>query len=94
MGKIRLVEKGMSLTGKLELPAFYMNDFSVLGIVVSGVGKAGDILRGCGFTLHEEGGMTWVRFERSGEMHQMIDKLREQGIACTLSDLMSCAYQG
>lgn len=94
MGKLRLVERGTALAGKFELPAFYMNDFSVLGIVVQGVQQAKRVLVESGYTVDEYNGTTWVCFEKSREMQKIVTVLKKEHIPFMITDLMGCAYQG
>ncbi len=94
MGILRIVEQGDNYASHITFPAFYMNDFSVMGIVVSELDGAIDALAKKGFTTKEESGEVWVSFNDNKEMRSVLSELSTSKINYTISDLVSCAYQG
>ncbi|PIE60207.1 MAG: hypothetical protein CSA32_00065 [Desulfobulbus propionicus] len=95
MGMLQLVEKGTNTAEKVALPSFYMNDFSVLGVVVNQLDRAVAALKKKGFLLQsDELGATWIHFNGKDSLQGMLESLKEEEISYTFSDVVSCAYQG
>lgn len=94
MGMLRLVEQGDDYARHIMFPDFYMNDFSVMGIVVEKLDKAVDVLAQKGVSAEEEQGGMWVSFQDNKEMRAILAALASNQIAYSVSDLVSCAYQG
>lgn len=94
MGMLRMVEKGGNYAQHLDLPAFYMNDFSVIGLVVGGLQQATDVLAKNGIAVEQSDAATVVTFHDEEEMHAILSALSTEQVDYSLSDLVSCAYQG
>ncbi|PIE58655.1 MAG: hypothetical protein CSA33_01775 [Desulfobulbus propionicus] len=94
MGQLKIVEEGYQGIVEENFPAFYMNDFSVLGLVVDNLGNTFASLEenGLAVEMGEEG--VTVALGKKDHIHVVLDLLRENGIAYTMSDLVRCAYQG
>ncbi len=94
MGMLRIVEKGTNYNKEIDFPTFYMNDFSVLGVVVNTLDKAVTTLQDKGFILQQEKGSTWISFADKQQLDTILRELTAGQIQYTLSDLVSCTYQG
>lgn len=94
MGMLRIVEKGTDCNTAIDFPTFYMNDFSVLGVVVNTLDKAVTILQDKGFILEQEKGATWISFTDRQQLDGIFRELTAGQIQYTFSDLVSCTYQG
>lgn len=94
MGMLRLVEQGDHYAQYINFPDFYMNDFSVMGIVVGKLDEAMEVLMEKGITAEEEKDGMWVFFQDNGEMRAILAALASNHIEYSVSDLVSCAYQG
>lgn len=84
MGKLSMMEKGKPVACHQDWPLFYMNDFSRLGLVVSHLAEALNVLKHGGYTVHEVDDMASVD----------VAEHRQHGLSCELTDTISCAYQG
>ena len=76
-----------------ELPTNYMEDFTLMGLVVDRYQQALDILRSSGYDLEElqEGAdITITSFSR---LPEIADLLNTKGIRCDLSDVADTLYQ-
>ena len=94
MGMLRIVEKGSDFNQVITFPDFYMNDFSVLGLVVSELPKAVNTLQDKGVALQQEQEATWISFSDKQQLDTILRELTAGEITYTLSDLVSCTYQG
>lgn len=94
MGMLRIVEKGTTYNRAIDFPTFYMNDFSVLGVVVNTLEKTVITLQNKGFVLQEEKGATWISFTDKQQLDTIFKELTAGEVQYTLSDLVSCTYQG
>ena len=77
-----------------NLPLNYMADYSVLGLRVSRLSTAVDLLKSHGYTLIDTGGGTDVVIDRFGGLAQILHLLRQHRIDTGLSDIADQLYQG
>jgi hypothetical protein len=77
----------------LELPDKYMEDFSLMGLLVNDFTGAADILKNSGFTLNEGAGCVIIIISSPGHLEQAIDLLMTHAIDCTLADIADSLYQ-
>ncbi len=94
MGKLSMMEKGKPVACHQDWPLFYMNDFSRLGLVVSHLAEALNVLKHGGFTVHEVDDMASVDVAEHRQVLGIVGMLRQHGLSCELTDTISCAYQG
>ncbi len=94
MGILNMVEKGFHCSDLLELPLFYMNDYSVMGLMVPQLTPAVQALSSRGF--HVETVEIGARIEFNGpqEVSRIFDALSAEQITFTVTDLVDQAYQG
>ncbi len=77
-----------------RLPAFYMSDFSVLGLHVSRCGDATVILEENEFQIIRTAAGAEVILENPGQVRLAVDILNARGIGCELADVAQTLYQG
>lgn len=94
MGELLMVEKGTSVSEAVDLPLFYMNDFSVLGVVVQRLAKALKVLENNGFSVTRKQNCARIRFNTRIELSKLFDTLNRNQVAYGTADLVSQAYQG
>lgn len=92
MRLLPLMEKGTPMAGHADWPLFYMNDFSRIGLVVTGLAQAVAVLEASGCRLLDSGRALQV--DNVEQLTAVFATLTEHQVAYELSDLISCVYQG
>jgi hypothetical protein len=77
-----------------NLPLNYMADYSVLGLRVSRLAAAVDLLKAHGYALIDTGNGTDVVIDRAGGLPQILHLLSQHRIDAGLSDIADQIYQG
>jgi UDP-3-O-acyl-N-acetylglucosamine deacetylase len=77
----------------LDLPLFYMGDFSLLGIVVDDVAAAGHILRQAGHKVLDKNGAADIFFHGPQQLPTLIEVLHKGGVHAELRDIAETLYQ-
>ncbi|BBO69617.1 hypothetical protein DSCA_35470 [Desulfosarcina alkanivorans] len=80
--------------GQGNLPDFYMEDFSVLGLCVNDCDLAADILKHHRFALRPSHGSMTVQIKDAFHAAAAVGLLNEHGLACELADVALGMYQG
>ncbi len=94
MGTLQFVEKGAMLAEAVDMPLFYMNDYSVLGVVVEKLSLAAEVLEENGYQIFPQKKGLIIRFDDARQRGAIFSVLSRRQIDYTLTDLVSCAYQG
>jgi hypothetical protein len=97
MAHYPIVEKNdrpEALAGLRQLPAFYMEDFSVLGLRVNDCDRAICILDRHAFTLKRTGGNIEVDVQPAARIQDVIRLLEDNGLECEIADVAEGIYQG
>lgn len=94
MGKLLLVDQAESHKQQIDLPLFYMNDFSLLGLVVNMHQKAVQVLQDQGFTIKSTDMGTIVSFWEPEDLRTITQILITNNIETEMTDLMDGVYQG
>ena len=97
MGSLAILEKNQKLRACLKnknLPANYMADFTVLGLVVKRLGTALQILEEKKFEIHKTPDGCHITIEGAGRMAEIVDLMHQNGIDCALADIADQVYQG
>jgi len=94
MGLLPIMEKGKPVACHLDWPLFYMNDFSRLGLVVNRLGEAMSVLQSHGYTVHEDDRGTLLEIDNREQLSAVFSVLAAHTVACEMSDLVGCVYQG
>lgn len=76
------------------LPASYMSEFSVVGLLVDRLEEAVQVLGANHFSVHDATGDMEVAIDRPGNLQMIVRLLTENGIKCELADVVSGIYQG
>jgi hypothetical protein len=97
MAHYPIVEKNdrpVALAGIRQLPAFYMEDFSVLGFRVNDCDRAVRILDRHAFTLKRTGEGVEVDVQPAARIQEVMQLLKENGLECEIADVAEGIYQG
>ncbi len=97
MGALPVLQKGSRATLCLadhSLPLFYMNDYSVLGLVVSDLDITYQVLADQNLAIERQADHLEISIERPGQMPEIIKLLNRHGINCGISDIADQIYQG
>ncbi|HPA15370.1 MAG TPA: hypothetical protein PKV75_08900 [Desulfobacterales bacterium] len=94
MGLLPIVEKGKRVSCKVDLPLFYMNDFSRLGLEVKGLNRAAQTLKAAGYRVRQDGEELALEIEGRDRLAGILALLTENRVEYEFSDLVSCVYQG
>jgi hypothetical protein len=81
-------------SGHLQLPDFYMEDFSVVGLCVNDCDMAATILQRHQFVLKPANDAMTVNIENAFQAITAVGLLNENGVACELADVAQGMYQG
>jgi hypothetical protein len=76
------------------LPLFYMNDYSVLGLQVSDLDMAYQVLADQYVAIERKTDHLEIKIERSGQMPEIVTLLKHNGIGCSITDIADQIYQG
>ena len=94
MGSLTMMEKDAPCDDAVDWPVFYMNDFSLLGLLVDGLAKASNVLEAHGYQVVRKDCSAKVRFENNGRFKNIFKVLQRHRIEYGMSDLVNCVYQG
>ena len=76
------------------LPAFYMNDYSVMGLQVNDCAAAFKLLEAHHYTLTHRRKCRGVIIRSAREIRQIIDLLSQNGLNGEMADIAEQIYQG
>ena len=76
------------------LPAFYMADYSVLGLLVDRLEEAVRVLQEAGYAVVNENGDFEVVLDHAGHIELTLQLLTANDIASEFADVVSGIYQG
>lgn len=77
-----------------SLPAFYMEDYTVLGLRVSNLGAAVRLLEKNGIALINKKEYIELSVEKSEQIPHVIQLLKANHISCDIADIVEHVYQG
>lgn len=84
----------VTTAGHLQLPIFYMEDFSVLGLRVKDCNQAARMLDRNSFSLKRAGGNIMINIVTASRMNEVIQLLNANGMECEIADIAEGMYQG
>lgn len=84
----------VSAPASRDLPVFYMEDYSVLGLRVNHCEEATRILDKNDYLLVHSASGTEIVVRDGDELHEVVQLLNANGIACDITDLAEQMYQG
>ncbi len=76
------------------LPAFYMSDYSVLGLKVASLERAHRALSEKNFIVVQKSDHLEVTIDGADQMHTIVNQLNQNGLDCTVADIVDQVYQG
>ena len=97
MGMLPVVQRGRNRTLCLsndDLPDFYMEDYSVLGLLVANLDQAHRVLVDKFFTVHKNADYLKVKIDRAEQMPEIVNLLNRNGIDSAMADIVDQVYQG
>ena len=77
-----------------HLPAFYMEDFSVMGLSVKDIDTAVAALQRNGIEIEKKDALAMARIDGLNGMQTILGLLKSNGIAFELTDIADQIYQG
>ncbi|MGB5747989.1 MAG: hypothetical protein WBM69_13465 [Desulfobacterales bacterium] len=97
MGALPILQKSQkqqACPGDQNLPANYMSDYSVLGLVVDRLDTALQLLKEKKFKVQEKADGFKIAIDGVGRMTDVFTLLNQNGIEYTLADIVDQVYQG
>lgn len=101
MGKIPIISKSSPRESRpafhsndADLPLLYMNDYSVVGLVVGDYARAIDVLNKNAVSLTTGAFGRDVHFHDGAALQAIVRMLRKHAIECDMTDLVTQIYQG
>ncbi len=94
MGMFTIMEKDAPCDDVIDWPLFYMNDFSVLGVLVGDLGRATQVLEADGYRIVRSRCSAKVVIDNHRRLQKIYEILQVNGVSYESADLVSCAYQG
>ena len=77
-----------------SLPAFYMEDYSVLGLRVGNLDAAVRLLKKNGIRIFKGPGYSELSLEQRDQIQHIIELLNANDISCVMADIVEQVYQG
>jgi hypothetical protein len=97
MAALPILAKNQKLRACLKnknLPANYMADFTVLGLVVDRLDAALRVLKDKKFEVHQNPDGFEININGTGRMTEVVELLDRKGIDYALTDIVDQVYQG
>ena len=97
MGKIAILPKESvvkEVVSNESLPAFYMSDFSMAGLLVGKFDLALQILQENEFKVMEISNRFEIAITGADQVIEIVDLLRRNRIECGFNDIVDQVYQG
>ena len=76
------------------LPAFYMEDFSVLGLRVGNMEAAVQLLEKHSVDILKKPAYSELSLENKDQIPHIVHMLNENDVSCVLADIVEQVYQG
>ena len=77
-----------------SLPAFYMEDYTVLGLRVGNLDAAVRLLEKNGIGIFKTPGYSELSIEQRDQIPHIIQLLNANDISCVIADIIEQVYQG
>ena len=77
-----------------SLPLFYMNDYSVLGLLVSDLDITYQLLVNQNLAIVRNADHIAISIEWPGQISEIVNLLDRNGIDCEITDIADQIYQG
>lgn len=76
------------------LPASYMSEFSVIGLIVDGMERAVAVMAENGFRVDFEPFGAGVEVAGTAPLPEILEMLSGAGVPCSIGDVIDSIYQG
>ena len=76
------------------LPASYMSEYSVLGLLADDFDRAMEVLRGMNLDMTEEAFGAEITMADQIPLSEIVERLLESGVSTTIGDVIDSIYQG
>lgn len=97
MAKIALLPQGLHERAEylegLGVPDKYMEDYSVLGIIVDRYQESLALLHDSGFAIEKQAAGTLINLENRSSLGNILELLKENMIRCDYKDIADTFYQ-
>lgn len=89
-------DNGSDYSDLRSLPAFYMDDYSLIGILVDRMDEAISVIRSKGYAIEASGPNcpTAITVSESGEIRNLVSLLAGNGISAEIGDTVGEVYRG
>ena len=77
-----------------DLPVFYMSDYSVLGLEVINLERTYRVLTDKNFAVARKSEHMEVSINNAAQMSKLVNLLHQNGIDCSITDIIDQIYQG
>lgn len=77
-----------------DLPDFYMEDYSVLGLLVANLDRAHQVLADKNYAIHKKQDHLKVQFDGVDQLSEVVNLFSQNGIDCGIADIIDQVYQG
>jgi len=97
MGTLSVLQQGWDAAVCLsneDLPDFYMEDYSILGLLVASLDQAHRVLADKHYAVHYTSNHLKVKFDGTYQMAEIVNLLIQNGIDCEIADIVDQIYQG
>ena len=97
MGTLPILNRYNDCNAELSsesLPAFYMEDYSVIGLRVDRLDASLQILKEGNFQVNSSSNRFEITIDNAGQIPKIVSLLGRHGIDCELSDIIEQIYQG
>lgn len=97
MGALPVLQQGSRASYCLSdhsLPLFYMNDYSVLGLLVSDLDITYQILVNQNHAIERKADHIAISIEWPGQISEIVNLLDRNSISCEITDIADQIYQG
>jgi len=97
MGVLPILQKNSNqraCLGNKNLPANYMSDYSVMGLVVGRLDTALRILKEKKYALQKKSDGFEITIDGTGRLSEIVNLLHQNGIDYALTDIVDQVYQG
>ena len=97
MGTLPILDRCNDCNSELSsesLPAFYMEDYSVIGLRVDGLDASLQILKEGNFQVNSVSNRFEITIDNAGQIPKIVSLLGRHGIDGELSDIIEQVYQG
>lgn len=87
-------DRHVATAGHRQLPAFYMEDFSVLGFRVNDRHQAARVLDRHAYGLKRTDNCIEIEINELARVNDVLQLLNKNGLACEIADVAVGIYQG